>query len=245
VASSSCVIRGSLALLALGASGCDVTLLSGLSHEQADEAARVLDQSGVVGHAVAESDSDSRWRIEIDSAAVATGITALNASRNRALCPKEETPEPANRWVETPGEERARHADQLSARLERSLARLPGVIEARVHVTLPFGMSSLPEAQTPPGASALIVRERESASAVSAVSELIAGAVPGLAPNAVRVVETIAPPTAAPKPQFARFGPVVVTRDSARTLKLWIAVALLLHMLLAAAVLRPLLRRRK
>jgi type III secretion protein J len=246
VGSSSWFVHGSLAaaFLWLGASGCDVTLVRDLSREQADDAARVLDRSGVVGRAVAEDVADSRWRIDVDGASVAAGVAALSANRARAMCPNDEAPSSASRWIETPGEERARHASQLSAQLERSLARLPGVIEARVHVTLPFGMNSLPETQTPAAASALVVRETGSASAAVATRELIAGALPTLLPSEVRVVESIAPPTTAPTPQFARFGPVVVTRDSANALKLWIAGSLLVNILLAAAVLRPFVKRR-
>lgn len=221
-----------------------MTLLRDLSREQAEDAARVLDRSGVVGRAVAGDMADSRWRIDVDADSVAAGVAALKADRIQARCSDTEVPSATNRWIETPGEERARHASQLSTQLERSLTRLPGVIEARVHVTLPFGMRSLPEVQTPAAASALVVREAGSASAALAARELIAGAIPTLPPSAVRVVESIVPPMTVPQPQFARFGPVVVTRASANSLKLGIAASLLLNILLAAAVLRPLVKRR-
>jgi type III secretion protein J len=231
-------------VVALNVTGCDVTLLRALSREEADDAVRVLDRSGVVGHAIADDGADARWRIEVDRAAVATSVAALNATRPRRLGEKEPAPAAASAWVETPREERARHAFELSEQLERSLMRVPGVIEARVHITLPFGMQSLREAQMPPAASALVVRAKDSVPVAAAASELIAGAVPGLAAKSVRVVETIAKPSAAPEPQFTRFGPVVVTRQSAAALKGWMAASLLLNMLLAAAILRPLVRRR-
>jgi type III secretion protein J len=243
-------VRFVAAVVALNAAGCDVTLLRALSREEADDAVRVLDRSGVVGHVVTEDGADgagARWRLEVDSASVAAGVAALNASRNRALDArdvKDAAPVPASAWIETPSEERTRHASELSARLERSLLRLPGVIEARVHITLPFGMHSLREAQTPPAASALVVRAKDSESVAAPASELIAGAVPGLSAKSVRIVETIARPAAAPEPRFTRFGSVVVTRDSASALKWWIAASLLLNMLLAAAILRPLVKRR-
>jgi type III secretory pathway lipoprotein EscJ len=236
------LVRGWIAgsSLALSASGCDVTLLRGLSHEQAHDAVAALDRSGVVARIAADG---SLQRIDVNDSAVADAVVALNASRQRAQCPAEKESAPASRWIETPGEERARHAEHLSRQLERSLSRLPGVIEAHVHLTLPFGMRSLLEAQTPATASVLLVRTEARSPLTSAATELVAGAVPGLSPQAVRVVETLQPPTAAAKPDFARFGPVVVTRDSASTLKRWLAASLVLHMLLAAALLRPLLRR--
>lgn len=218
--------------------------MRGLSREQANDAVAALDRGGVVGRIVAEDGRGSLTRIEVNDSAVADGVAALNARRERALCPAEKQSPPASRWIETPSEERARHAERLSQQLERSLSRLPNVIEARVHLTLPFGMRSLLEAQTPPTASVLLVRSEGATPLTGAATEIVAGAVPGLSPKAVRVVETALQPTAAAKPDFTRFGSVVVTRDSASTLKAWMASSLLLHMLLAAALLRPLLRRR-
>jgi type III secretory pathway lipoprotein EscJ len=231
-------------LWALTVSGCDVTLIRGLSREQASDAVTALDRSGVVGRVVADDRAGSLQRIEVNDSAVADAVAALNTSRERAQCPVEKPSAPASRWIETPGEERARHAEHLRTELERSLSRLPGVVDAHVHLTLPFGLGSLLEAQTPAAASVLLVRAEGSAANAAAASELVAGAVPGLSPKGVRVVETVAQPTAAPAPRFARIGPVVVTRDSANTLKAWMMASLLLHMLLAVAVLRPLLRRR-
>lgn len=224
-----------------------MTLVRGLSREQANDALLTLDRSGVVGHIAQDdhaSNADSRLRIDIDDSAVADGVAALTASHSRALCPADKDPAPASRWIETPGEERARHAERIGERLERSLTRLPGVVEAHVHLTLPFGMGSLAENQTPPAAAVLLVRDAGAPSLGNAAIELVAGAVPGLSPTAVRVVETPLQPSAAPTPGFSRIGPVVVTRDSANTLKVWLAASLVLHILLAAALLRPLVRRR-
>jgi type III secretion protein J len=231
-----------LVLACAAGSGCDVTLLRGLSREQAHEALATLDRSGVVGH-VTDGDG-AQLRIEVDESSVAAGVAALSASRNRALCPAEKDSAAASRWIETPGEERRRHAERLAAQLEASLARLPGVVEARVHITLPFGLGSLVESQTAPAASVLLVRESSAADVRNSAAELVAGAVPGLSSAAVRVVESLLQPTAAAAPRFARVGPVVVTRDTASTLKAWLAASLGLHIVLAAALLRPLVRRR-
>jgi type III secretion protein J len=168
--------------LALSASGCDVTLLRGLSREQANDAVAALDRSGIVGRIVAEDGPGSLSRVDVNDSAVADAVAALNASRERAVCPVEKESAPASRWIETPGEERARHAEHLSEQLERSLSRLPGVIEAHVHLTLPFGMRSLLEAQTPATASVLLVRRDNPTSLTGAATELVAGAVPGLSP---------------------------------------------------------------
>jgi type III secretory pathway lipoprotein EscJ len=221
-----------------------VTLLRGLSREQAHDAVSTLDRSGVVGHVAEDDRAGSHLRIDVDDNSVAAGVAALIASRNRGLCPAEKDTAAASSWIETPGEERTRAAEHLASRLERSLSRVPGVVEAHVHISLPFGMRSLPETQTPPAASVLLVREHGAPALGSAATELVAGAIPGLSPSAVRVVESTLQPMAAATPQLARIGPVMVTRDSASTLKAWLAASLLLHIFLAAALLRPLVRRR-
>jgi type III secretion protein J len=235
-------LRLLLLLSCAAGSGCDVTLLRGLSREQAQEALVTLDRSGVVGHV--NPGDGAQLQIDVDENSVAAGVAALTASRNRAQCPAGRDSTAASRWIETPGEERRRHAERLAAQLEASLARLPGVVEARVHITLPFGMDSLVESQTAPAASVLLVRESSAADLHNSAAELVAGAVPGLAPAAVRVVESLLQPPAAAAPRFARVGPVVVTRDTASTLKAWLAASLGLHIVLAAALLRPLVRRR-
>jgi type III secretion protein J len=231
-------------VLVLVASGCDVTLVRGLSREQANDAMLALDRSGVVGHIVEDDRAGSRLRIDLNDSAVADGVAALTATRDGARCSTAEPAESGSRWIETPGEERARHAERLSRQLEGSLSRLPGVVEAHVHLTLPFGMNSLAEAQTPAAASVLLVR-RDDSELKAAARELVAGAVPGLSPSAVRVIETRLQPSAAAELKLSRIGAVVVTRKSAGILKWWLAGALGIDMVLAAALLRPLWRRRK
>jgi type III secretion protein J len=238
-------VRGAIggALLVVSAGGCDVALIRGLSREQANDALAALDRNGVVGRAVPDDRASSRMRIDVNDSAVADAVAALEAERTRAQCAAG-APAPASRWIETPGEERERHAARLEQQLERSLSRLPGVAEAHVHLSLPTGPSSLPEAQTPAAASLLLVRTASGAPVAAAAKELVAGATAGLAPSDVRVVETVQKATAAREARFARVGPVVVNQESLGALRLWIAVSLLVHIALAAALLRPLLRRR-
>jgi type III secretion protein J len=232
-------------LWVLVANGCDVTLVRGLTREEAREALRALDRSGVVGRVIEDDRGGSRVRIDVNDSAVADGVAALTTRREQAQCSSDGPSEAGSRWIETPGEERARHAERLSRQLERSLSRLPGVVEAHVHLSLPFGMSSLAEAQTPAAASVLLVRSEGAGALNGAANELVAGSVAGLSPSTVRVIETRLQPSAAAEPKFSRIGSVVVTRESASTLKWWLAGSLGLDMLLAAALLRPIWRGRK
>jgi type III secretory pathway lipoprotein EscJ len=225
--------------LALSLGACDVTLLRQIPADQADHLLHELDRGGIVARATSEPGGGTR--IDVDPAAVPAAVAVLDQRR----CELRSAAPPKAAWLETPAEERAQQALTLSRELERSLLRLPSVWQARVHVTMAAGPASLPEAQTPAAASVLLVRSASTDSQAQPARELVAGAVPGLAPAAVRVVETVRAPAAAPRPQFARVGPVTVTQASAPTLRAWLAAALLLQMLLAAALLRPLLRRKR
>jgi type III secretory pathway lipoprotein EscJ len=222
----------------LGLTACDVTLLREVPAEGADQLLHELDRRGIVAHAARESGGT---RIDVDPASVAAAVTVLEQRRCEL---QSATPEKAA-WLVTASEERAQRALSLSHELERSLLQLPAVQNARVHVSLPTGPASLPEAQTPAAASVLLIRSASADSQVQPARELVAGAVPGLSPAAVRVVETVRAPGPSPGPQFARIGPITVTQASAPALKTWLAAGLLLQMLLAAALLRPLLRRQR
>jgi type III secretory pathway lipoprotein EscJ len=220
-----------LASLALG---CDVALVRGLSREDAQAMSVELERNGVVARVVA--DRGAQLRLEVNEAAVADAVSVL--ARRDVL------PAPAalsDAWIETPGELRAREAVRTERALEASLLRLPNVREARVHITPAAGLHALPETHAPPAASVLIVRTPKSDSIAAHAQALVAGAVPGLSPATVRVVE-IERSHALPPLQLARIGPIVVSAQSAATLKGWIAGSLVVHMLLAGALLWPLVR---
>ncbi|HKP61302.1 MAG TPA: hypothetical protein VJV78_31455 [Polyangiales bacterium] len=222
---------------ALALSACDVTLLREVPRDQADRLLRELDRSGIVAHAASES---SGTRIDVDPGSVPGAVAVLEQRRCEL-----QGPAPAQAaWLPSVSEERARQAEALGQQLESSLLRLPSVLEARVHVSLPSGPASLPEARSPAAASVLLVRSVSSDSQALPARELVAGAVPGLTPAAVRVVETVRAASAVPAPSFARVGPITVTQASAPALRAWLGAGLLLQMLLAGAVLRPLLRRK-
>lgn len=102
----------------------------------------------------------------------------------------------------------------------------------------------MPEAQSQPAASVLLVRARAAPELVEQARELVAGAVPGLAVAAVRVVQTQRAEPAPAPPQFARIGPITVARSSAGMLRAWLIGSLLVHIGLASALLLPLVRKR-
>jgi type III secretory pathway lipoprotein EscJ len=136
----------------------------------------------------------------------------------------------------------------LGLDLARSIELLPAVLRARVHVSLPVANANLadPAAAGDARASVLLsLRADRSTQLAEQVRTLVAGAVPGLDARAVTVVETIQPVPDMPCAELTRIGTINVTRGTVDTLKLWLALALSLLMLLSAAVLFLLRRERR
>ncbi len=149
------------------------------------------------------------------------------------------------RLLMTPREERTRWAAALSVELARSLERLPGVIDARVHLALPDAPLALDQPQ-PPGKAAVLLRREHGASpaAESHVRALVAGAVEGLAPNQVAVVQTSARAPSPAAPALVQLGPIEVTRRSSAALRAVLGSALALDLVLAVALIAVVYRRR-
>jgi type III secretion protein J len=139
--------------------------------------------------------------------------------------------------VATPNEERARWAAATAGELSRSLERIAGVSDARVHVApaeTPLALDASPR----PAKASVLVRRKAGAPPIdeAAVRALVAGAVDGLAPEHVVVTQT---PLQAGAPHVAglvHVGPISVTRSSALALKLVLGGALAFDLLLAVAV---------
>jgi type III secretory pathway lipoprotein EscJ len=230
-------------IVLLGA-GCDVVLARGLADDRARELVAELDQHGIPVRAIRESATHS-MRLETGRDSVAEAVTLLGRAQHERAAARgaEAASEQPTRWVETRSEQRQREATGLARALESSLQRLPEVVEARVHISLPSGLGMLPETETQPAASVLLLLASDNGSQRAAAQELVAGAVGALAPEAVRVVEALRPRAVGRPAQLAHVGPIAVARASASALRLLLAASLVLHIVLASALLWPLARR--
>jgi type III secretory pathway lipoprotein EscJ len=190
----------------------------------------------VVAHKESDPTHEGRWQVSCardDASSAATVLsqenlpppespTVLQALGEGSLVPSR-TAEHAKLIAGTAGE------------LERSLRATPGVLSARVHLAVPVKSALTIEAKEPqPTASVMLAyRGANPPLPVADVQRLIAGAVPGLATEHVSVVMTAMP--APPKPadrELARFGPITVTRSSMLPLRLLVAGAALLNLVL-------------
>lgn len=230
---------GALALVVI-AGACKGTLRGGLTEDQANQIAVALDTAQIAAVKIAGPGSTGARRFEVQ-VATADMSSALRVLQREQL-PHPEQPGFAELYgdsglVTTPNEERARWATATAGELSRSLERIAGVIDARVHLAPPEALPAL-DATARPAKASVLLRRRVGSRVIdeAAARALVAGAVDGLAPEQVVVIQTESAAGTERAPALVRIGPISVTRSSAPALKLALGSALALDLLLAVAV---------
>ncbi|HEV8248084.1 MAG TPA: hypothetical protein VGP93_20055, partial [Polyangiaceae bacterium] len=135
--------------------------------------------------------------------------------------------------------EHARLIAGTSGDLERSLRALEGVVSARVHLAVPEHDALALGESEPPATASVLVRHRGATPpiATSDVQRLVAGAVPGLAPDQVSVVMTSAPLQSRPLDRgLSQFGPLAVTKGSIVPLRLMVGIVISVNVALIACL---------
>jgi type III secretion protein J len=232
-------------LLALLLAACTTTLERDLDEAQADEVVVALGEHGI-GATKEPERGGAGFSIVVAEGDVASALAVLQSEG----LPRTDAPGIAEAYAEpslipTAGEERARLAQALGADLARSIEALAGVHRARVHVGLP-DPSALPLDARPEHAVASVLVQRAPGADLdeAAIRSLVAGAVPGLAPEHVTIVTSDAPAPDAHAVPLARIGPLSVTQSSATPLRMLLGAMLSVNVVLAAAVALVLRRRR-
>ncbi len=128
-------------------------------------------------------------------------------------------------------EELSEHEEAKARELERSLASLPGVSDARVHLVLPTPAPLLGDAPAQQGKASVLLQYRGPRAPLenSDVQRLVAGGTRGIEPEHVQVVlqsALVAPPPPPPAtPEFVRVGPISVEKGSASVARVVLGVA--------------------
>jgi len=185
-------------LLALAACG-ESELYTNLTEPQANEMIAVLQNSGI--DASKQALKDGHWSISGPSNKFAQAIDIL---RTQGL-PRDQFDDLGNLFkkqgfVSSPLEERARLVFGLSQELAHSVSEIDGVVEARVHLSLPTP-DPLNETKTPASAS-VFVKYRPGANLVrdtGQIKALVVNAIEGLAYDRVTVVLFPAAPLPGPR----------------------------------------------
>jgi type III secretion protein J len=221
--------------------GCTTAVASDLPESEANRAVVVLEERGVPAEKERDPETENRFRVTVprDEAGAAAAVLAHES------VPSRENPGVlqslgSGSMVPSRLAEHARLLSGIGGELEQSLKAVDGVVSARVHLAAPERSPlELTEQPLKPSASVLI-RHRGAAPplAASEIQRLVAGAVPGLAAEAVSVVSSPAPHSARPvERELRRVGPITVTRSSLSPLRAVAAGAVLLNLALLVAVL--------
>jgi type III secretion protein J len=242
------VMRRIVAIGTLLLVGCTREIAAGLDEGEANRGVVALAHAGVEAEKVADAQAEGKYRLVVgrDEATIAISVLA-----------NEEIPRPkqvlaSQGLVPSPEAERAAHVLAISSQIERTLAAVDGVHDARVHLDIPIAdplLASLGgDAKLPKPTASVLIRHRSASAPISAedVKKVVAGAVSQLSPEAVAVVFVPVPKAqTAGDRELAHLGPVAVTRGSLPTLRA-IAIGLLVTLaLLGGAVLALAVRLRR
>jgi type III secretion protein J len=228
-------VLGAATVALVFAAGCTVPVAVGLDEQDANRVTAVLGESGIAADKLQDPDAEQKWRIEVlrDDAARAVS-TLRDANLPRAKSPGLLDSLGTNSLVPSRAAEHVKLLAGVSGELERTLADVQGVVSARVHLAVP-PPDRLTDVTPPPPSASVLLRYRGDRAPLPEgdVQRLIAGAVPGLAPDRVAVVESAVVVPSAPN-DLVRLGPFAATRSSASKLKLLLGGAALLNVVLVA-----------
>ncbi len=177
--------------------GCEEQVQHGLDEKQANEIVSALHERGLPAAKVAEGGRKALYAISVDADDAKDALRIL--AELGLPRPKPEGFQElfaGAGLVPSASEERVRFLAALGGELSRTLESVDGVVEARVHLTVPTP-AKFGQAVSPAKASAFVKVTSASATRIRAQREelagLIAGAVEGLSVDQVSVVVSEAP----------------------------------------------------
>lgn len=223
---------------ALCALACKVDIQHGLDESEANQLLVTLEGSGIPSQKEREEGRPPTWKIRVPSS---------EASRSWQVLRQHELPRSRAKGFEVFGkgalipsqtEERALYQQALSGEVTRLLQAYPGVIDARVLISLPRERAlGTAAAAAKPSASVLVKHhDGEPRIKTPELAQLVAGAVPGLEVKDVVVVVTAVPAMPSASTDAESIGPFVVSSGSRAGLQVALGVGLLVIVLLGGAV---------
>jgi len=239
-----------LTVCAGGSAACArVSVQTALPEEGANEVARALLQAGIPAEKSASPGEEGRFAVEVPAADAARAFDVLrSAGLPRAEARGFAELYAGDRLVPTASEDRARLQAAMVGELSRSIESVEGVLSARVHLSLPERDPLADGAGAEPVRASVLIRHGALAPPLDegSVRRLVAGGVPGLTAENVAVVAVRHAPAASSTAQEL---PVVlgvrVDPSSAGTLRAMLGGMLAVSILLSAAVVGMVLRRRR
>lgn len=236
-------------LAACALAGCDVPVAGSLAETDANEVLVALEDNGVVATKEPEPNQEHGFRVLVarDDASAAVGVLSRR-SLPRVSGPGVLDALGKGALVPSRSSEHAKYVVGTAGELERSLSGVDGVLSARVHLAVPLQDTLGVGAPVKPPSASVLLRHRGATPPLAAqdVQRLVAGAVPGLAAEAVTVVSSPTPAeTRLMERELSRFGPVTLTRGSVRPVKFIAGGVVLLNLSWLAVVTALWLKQRR
>jgi type III secretion protein J len=214
--------------------GCSVPVASGLNDHDANQVIAALQDTGITSSKEPDPTTEGSFRVMVERDEVPLAIQTL---RNEQL-PAKHSPgvlEAVGKSSLVPSSlaEHAQYTTGLAGDLEHSLASIPGVVQARVHLSLPAPSPLFDGPKKPSSASVLLsfhgtkppLEEQE-------IRRLVAGAVGELKPEQINVI--MVPRHGNTKQTaWSRVGPFTVAQRSVWKLRLLLGGSMLFNVLMA------------
>jgi type III secretion protein J len=211
-----------LALMLL-LSACKTDLYTKQTESDANEMVSALLENGVPTQK-ATLDAGKTWNVQVDQEHVVRSLAVLRA----AGLPRERHVNLGEMFkkdglISTPTEERVRFIYGVAQQLESTLSQIDGVVTARVHIVLPNNDPLAPMVK--PASASVFLKYRQQvnlAGLTPSIKNMVARSVEGLSYENVTV--TLVP----------GMGPAAAVEDTSSSVGLWVALAVLLLLGLAA-----------
>lgn len=218
--------------------GCETRVAGGLDEADANQAITHLAERGMAAAKESDPEAEGRYKLSVSRAEAPAAVAFLaQEGLPRRRSPGVLEALESGAIIPSRAAEHARWLAGTAGDLERSLGAIDGMLSARVHLALPMGDPLAPReaAPAPATASVLLSYRGTPQLSVAQIQQLVAGAVPALAPSSVNVVMHSAPRPAQAELKLAQVGPVTVTQASASALKAILGGLIGLNLLLLAA----------
>lgn len=225
---------------------CTVPVVGDLDDSQANRVVAALTGSGIAADKAGEPGGTGRFRVEVprDDGARAASVLAeegLPTERTHGVLEALG----GNSLVPSRTAEHERLLAGIAGELEHTLSGVDGILSARVHLAVPRPDPLASDAPAPASASVLLRHRGAHAPLTEGdVRRLVSGAVPGLLPERVAVVD-LAVPVATPRTDVVRVGPASLTRDAATKVRFVMACIAFGNVALVACLVTLWMRVRK
>lgn len=193
-------MRNLLLFLLIFLVGCEESVLHDLSEPEVNRMVTHLHVKGI--NATKEKQPDGRWALSVSKSDVALAMQEIEKNR---LTPRRSSDKKEGGLGSSRDEQRYAYERGVSGNLELTLERIPGVLESRVHLSLPstdpiFG-NRLPGSAS--GASVLLITEPDIKIDTSEIAKLISGA-SGIPDSQVSVMVSISERRIESEPQVVQ-----------------------------------------